>query len=537
MPTIDAPATVSDPQRLAVLDGFGILDTGSEQGFDDIVQLATVLCATPIALVSLVAGDRQWFKARVDFPTGETDLSRSVCAHALGEPDLLVIRDLTQDPRTRDNPLVTGDPHIRFYAGAPLRSEEGLVLGTLCVIDREVRPEGLTETQADAMRALARQVMAQFELRRAMAVRDALLAARVKAEERQAALLELGDSLRDAHLPAECVRLSSEILGRTLDLSHAGYGAVDQDGETVEIRDGWNAPALATVAGQYRFRDYGSYVEDLKRGLGVWIADVAEDPRTSNDSQALGALSIQAFGNVPVMERGRFVALMFAHRAVAQDWSPDEQAFLRDVADRTRAAIARAEGEERQAVLNHELSHRLKNTLAMVQAIASQTLRTVEDRQAVTAFNSRLAALSGAHDILLQKNWAAADMRTVVAQTLALHAEAGRIALRGPNLALGPKAVLSLSLLLHELATNAVKYGSLSVDGGSVDLDWSVEEGTLSMMWRERDGPPAAAPTRKGFGSRLIRTGLVGTGDADLRYQQDGLCAEFKAPLPRLTEV
>ena len=537
MPTIDEPASVSDPLRLAALDGYDILDTASEQGFDDIVQLATVLCGAPIALVSLVAGDRQWFKARIAFPADETDLSRSVCAHALAEPDLLIIRDLALDPRTRDNPLVTGEPHIRFYAGAPLRSAEGMVLGTLCVIDREVRPEGLTEIQADAMRALARQVMGQAELRRAMAARDALLAARAKAEERQAALLELGDKLRDAHLPADCVRLSSEILGRTLDLTHAGYGAVDQERETVEILDGWAAPSVERIAGLYRFRDYGTYIEDLKRGDGVWIADVAGDARTSASQQALEALSIRAFANVPVMERGRFVGLMFAHKAAAQDWTPDEQAFLREVADRTRAAIARSEGEERQAVLNHELSHRLKNTLAMVQAIASQTLRTVEDRQAVTAFNSRLAALSGAHDILLQKSWVAADMSTVVAQTLALHAEAGRVALRGPDLSLGPKAVLSLSLLLHELATNAVKYGSLSVEGGSVELTWSTAAGVLSLVWRERDGPPAAAPTRKGFGSRLIRTGLVGTGDADLRYRQDGLCAEFKAPLPRLTEV
>ena len=537
MPTFDEPASVSDPRRLAVLEGFDILDTASEQGLDDIVQLATVLCATPIALVSLVTGERQWFKARVDFPARETDLSRSVCAHALAEPDLLVIQDLARDPRTRDNPFVTGPPHIRFYAGAPLRSAEGMVLGTLCVIDREVRPEGLTAIQADAMRALSRQVMRQFELRRAMAARDHLLRAQDKAEARQAALLELGDRLRDVHLPADCVRLSSEILARTLDLVHAGYGAVDPDRETVDILGAWSAPSVAPLAGHHRFRDYGSYIEDLKRGHGVWIGDVTADPRTSADRHALGALSIRAFANVPVMDRGRFVALMFAHKATAQDWSPDEQAFLRDVADRTRASIARAEGEERQAVLNHELSHRLKNTLAMVQAIASQTLRTVEDRQAVTAFNSRLAALSGAHDILLQRSWVAADMRTVVAQTLALHAEAGRIAIEGPDLALGPKAVLSLSLLLHELATNALKYGSLSVPAGSVDLTWSVDEDVLSLAWRECDGPPAAPPTRRGFGSRLIGTGLVGTGDADLRYLRDGLCAMFKAPLPRLTEV
>ncbi len=98
------------PARAAALDGYGILDTPAEQGFDDIVLLASRICGTPVALVSLVAGDRQWFKARVGFDPCETPLSQSVCAHALRQPGLLVIPDLTEDPRTRDNPLVTDEP-------------------------------------------------------------------------------------------------------------------------------------------------------------------------------------------------------------------------------------------------------------------------------------------------------------------------------------------------------------------------------------------------------------------------------------------
>ncbi len=134
-------------------------------GVNDIVELARLTCAVPVSLVSLVAGDRQWFKARSGFAPCETTLDKSVCAHALAEPDLLVIPDLTLDPRTRDNPLVTGEPHLRFYAGAPLQAPGGERLGSLCVIDLEPRLAGLTGAQETALRALAGHVMTQMDLR------------------------------------------------------------------------------------------------------------------------------------------------------------------------------------------------------------------------------------------------------------------------------------------------------------------------------------------------------------------------------------
>jgi len=171
----ETPPLAADPDRLAALEAHGILDTPPERGFDGIVLLARTLCAAPVALVSLVSADRQWFKARSGFASCETDLNSSVCAHALGRTDLLVIPDLTLDPRTRDNPLVTGAPAIRFYAGAPLNTADGHTLGTLCVIDEVARPQGLTAEQAEALTALAEQVMSQLDLRRAVRARDAAL--------------------------------------------------------------------------------------------------------------------------------------------------------------------------------------------------------------------------------------------------------------------------------------------------------------------------------------------------------------------------
>ena len=170
------PSYTIDRERLETLADYAILDTPPEHGFDDIVELATQICEAPIALVSLVANDRQWFKAKVGIDECQTDLNSSVCAHALIEPDLLVVPDLTLDPRTMVNPLVTSEPFIRFYAGAPLRTAEGQVLGSLCVIDTKPRPSGLTASQTAALRNLARQVMSQLELRQAVAQRDQLLA-------------------------------------------------------------------------------------------------------------------------------------------------------------------------------------------------------------------------------------------------------------------------------------------------------------------------------------------------------------------------
>ncbi len=184
------PDEQSSAERLAALHAYGILDTPAEAGFDDIVVLACQICETPVALVSLVAGDRQWFKAKIGFDACQTPLDQSVCRHALAQPGLLIIPDLTVDPRTRANTLVTGEPHIRFYAGARLETSDGQPLGSLCVIDMKPRPEGLTLAQASGLGALARQVMAQMELRRTAVARDVALREVRESQLRQRRIFE-----------------------------------------------------------------------------------------------------------------------------------------------------------------------------------------------------------------------------------------------------------------------------------------------------------------------------------------------------------
>ena len=160
-----APLPSNESERLATLQSYQILDTLPEQEYDDIVAIASHICGTPIALVSLVDANRQWFKARVGVDVDQTDRDAAFCAHAiLNHTEVLDVPDATEDPRFADNPLVTGEPHIRFYAGSPLVTPDGVALGTLCVIDSQRRE--LTTIQRESLRALGRQVTALLELRR-----------------------------------------------------------------------------------------------------------------------------------------------------------------------------------------------------------------------------------------------------------------------------------------------------------------------------------------------------------------------------------
>jgi GAF domain-containing protein len=161
------PLPADEPSRLEALRSYEILDTPDEQPFDDLALLASYICETPFAMVSLIDEHRQWFKARIGTDLRETPRDLAFCAHAIAGSGTMVVPDLLEDERFARHPLVVQDPQVRFYAGAPLRTGRGSALGTLCVLDRV--PHDLADKQLRALEALSRQVMTQLELRRHVA--------------------------------------------------------------------------------------------------------------------------------------------------------------------------------------------------------------------------------------------------------------------------------------------------------------------------------------------------------------------------------
>ncbi|MCH6257553.1 GAF domain-containing sensor histidine kinase [Puniceicoccaceae bacterium K14] len=161
-PTLPA----NEQERLAALYRYDILDTDFEESFDDLAKVASVLCDTPIALISLIDPNRQWFKAARGLDARETPRDSAFCAHAIHKDEVMIVHDTLEDSRFHDNPLVTGDPNIRFYAGAPIITNDGYPLGTICSIDR--KPRELTKEQIEGLKALSRQVTINLEMRRQM---------------------------------------------------------------------------------------------------------------------------------------------------------------------------------------------------------------------------------------------------------------------------------------------------------------------------------------------------------------------------------
>jgi two-component sensor histidine kinase len=215
----------------------------------------------------------------------------------------------------------------------------------------------------------------------------------------------------------------------------------------------------------------------------------------------------------------------------------------RDITEEWRAVRELNEAVVRQQLLAGELQHRIKNTLAMVGAIANQTMRGEDVKAAREAFAARLMTLSHAHDILTRTSWTAAPIKQVIDGALAPHGSGpGRIRTGGPDLLLQPKQALALSLAVHELATNAVKYGALSNSGGRIDIAWSEETiaalPSFRFTWTESAGPPVSEPAsdRKGFGSRLIERMLQNDfgGEVRIMYRPEGVVCELIAPMSAL---
>lgn len=288
----------------------------------------------------------------------------------------------------------------------------------------------------------------------------------------------------------------------------------------------------------------------------VRSGDIRKDPRYGRNlphaGMPAGHLPVVSYLAVPVVSvSGTVIGGLFFGHGEADRFGPETETLISAIAGQAAVAIdnarlheaaqqeiaRRKEAQEARELLLHEIKHRVKNTLATIQALASQTLKAGPEGEK-SAFIARLHALSAAHDLLTTSDWQAIGMVELTEQTMAPFFGEGerRVTLAGPDVGLSPNKALLLTMVLHELGTNAVKYGALSVMNGKVAVAWSLDETTsppaLRLSWRESGGPSVVTPTRRGFGSRMIASALHGSdGNVEFDYHPDGLAVDLAMAL------
>lgn len=353
---------------------------------------------------------------------------------------------------------------------------------------------------------------------------------RIKRDRRQATLLTLGDELRERSDLKTVITAAAQCLADGLEVDRVGFGMVEGHDETVDVLVDWCEPGMPSIVGQHGFGSFGSHVHDGRSNEIVAIDDIRADPRTRDLLSNFERIRVGALIDLPIGYNGRPAAIVFAHSRDFHPWTEGELQFVRQVNDRVRVALVRQQAEEAQHVLTQEMAHRMKNTLAMVQAIVTQTLRqsaNVEDGR--NAISQRLVALGRAQDILTGSSFAEADAHAVVRAAMAPHqTQDQRITLSGPRVLLTSQQTLGLSLAIHELATNATKYGALSTGSGRVAVSWGRANGAFVLDWIETGGPPVSVPHGRGFGSRLIEQIIGSYFDGEGRIEFDPAGLRFK---------
>ena len=487
------PAEV-EQERLKALHDLRVLDTQPEPHFDAIARTAATVIGAPRAAVLFVDRERVWVKARVGFSETEYPRRGTMADLMVACKGITLCEDVTRDPGFSDRRQALALGEVRFYGCAPLIMPAGQTVGLLVVGDPEPHPQ-VSEAQRQALADLA--MLAVDELVRQ---RNARLAEdqRLYDDQRVALALDtagLGEF--EWHMEPDRILLSS----RAKELTGIHHDAVDAEG------------------GEFSFRFV--HPDDVER-----VRAEVGDQLQATGGYTVEYRAIRPNDNGVRWMRGAGMV------ATAPDGSQRLIGVLQDI-------TARQQDEEHRAALLAELDHRVKNVLAAVQALATQSARKTTSLEGfLKTFGGRLKTMASAHELLTATRWRGAAIGDIAAAELGGLAP-GQARWEGPQIILTPRAANALSLALHELATNAVLSGALSTDGGKVQVNWrAIEGGGFKLDWVESGGPPVSAPARKGFGLTLLEqvTARELGGEVRVEFKREGVRAYLEGHPLTLSE-
>lgn len=499
--TMRIPVETSEQDRTAIILAHDLANETGDPKLDAITRFAASLCGAPIALVSLVEADRQRFLGRTGLDVTETPRETSFCAHAMLKPEVMIVPDATRDPRFAKNPLVTGSTGIRFYAGMPLISEEGVPLGSLCVIDRVPRG-GLTPLQKQGLRVLADDVMARLDTRRHSR------AARVAFDDSEMRFRVLADAMPQMVWSTRPDGFHDYYNARWYEFTGTPPGSTDGEG--------WNDMF---------------HPEDQDRAWKVWRHSLA----TGKPYQ---------------------IEYRLRHKSGEYRWTLGRALPVRDDSGQITRWFGTCTdihehklAQEEREVISQELSHRIKNIFSVIAGLIGFSARA-NPQFADTAKNlrDRVLALGRAHDFVRphssksRPSSSPNSLMGLLEQLFAPYERASgeRVAISGENAAIDDRSATPFALLFHELATNAAKYGALSNESGRIALSIAGYSNALWIVWKETGGPRiTGAPKASGFGSQLLELSAVRQlgGKVDRAWEEDGLCVTIVIPRAALSRA
>lgn len=491
-----APLAPDEEARQRALDELQLLDTPAEREFDDITLLASFICDTPIALISLIDKDRQWFKSRVGLDIPETPRDIALCAHAILGDDLFEVSDATQDKRFADNPVVTGDLHLCFYAGIPLKTSDDHNVGTLCVIDR--KPRHLSEEQREALRALGRQIMRLVELRKSTRLQDELRRKLASETALNRAIIE--------HAGAAIISTDLDAIILTFNPAAEnmlGYSADEIIGKTSPVSM-FHVPEEVARRGAELSERYGEEIS----GLDIFLRPLRDAPADTSEWTYMG----KGGKKIPVSLTLSFLrdesGKPFGYLGVVRD--------LTEVKARSRELEAQRRLRFQSETLLKEIHHRVKNNMQVISSllsIQSAQLKDEAQRDVFLECRERIRAMSLIHDKLYSTGkYGEIDFGDYLKEMVALITSSNRpagaevhIDVQVEPVEVPVETAVPLSLIASELVLNSLKHAFRNRRSGTLTVRLHREDGTCRLFIGD-DGPGmlTPAPNHAGVGMQLV---------------------------------